>query len=135
MALSTDVLRRVPLFADLPARDLKQLAAAMRERTFPAGTDVTSEGESGVGFFVITDGRATVTVDGEARRTLGEGDYFGEMALIDGGRRSAKITADTDLRCYGMTAWHFRPFLKDHPDVVWALLETLVARLREAERR
>jgi CRP-like cAMP-binding protein len=135
MSLSAESLRQVPLFAELSDRDLQQLAAAMHERTFPAGRQVTTEGENGLGFFVVADGTAAVTVDGVARRTLGPGEYFGEMAIIDGGVRSAQVSAETDLTCYGMTAWNFRPFLKDHPDLVWALLQTLVSRLRDADRR
>jgi CRP-like cAMP-binding protein len=135
MPLSAESLKQVPLFAELSKRDLRQLADAMHERTFESGRQVTTEGENGLGFFVVADGSATVTIDGQTRRTLGPGDYFGEMALIDGGARSAQVSADTDLTCYGMTAWNFRPFLKDHPDLVWVLLRTLVARLREAEAR
>ena len=135
MSLSAESLKQVPLFKDLSSRDLKQLAGAMNERTYAAGREITTEGESGLGFFVVADGQATVTVDGQTRRQLGPGDHFGEMALIDGGRRSAQVTAETDLTCYGMTAWNFKPFLKDHPDLVWALLQTLVARLREVEAR
>ena len=135
MSLSAESLKQVPLFKDLSSRDLKQLAGAMNERTYAAGREITTEGESGLGFFVVADGQATVTVDGQTRRQLGPGDHFGEMALIDGGRRSAQVTADTDLTCYGMTAWNFKPFLKDHPDLVWALLQTLVARRREVEAR
>jgi CRP-like cAMP-binding protein len=135
MSLSAENLKQVPLFKDLSSRDLKQLAGAMNERTYSAGREITTEGESGLGFFVVADGTATVTIDGQTRRQLGPGDHFGEMALIDGGRRSAQVTAETDLTCYGMTAWNFKPFLKDHPDLVWALLQTLVARLRDAEAR
>jgi CRP-like cAMP-binding protein len=135
MPLSAESLKQVPLFKDLSSRDLKQLAGAMNERTYNAGREITTEGESGLGFFVVADGTATVTVDGKTRRQLGPGDHFGEMALIDGGRRSAQVTAETELTCYGMTAWNFKPFLKDHPDLVWALLQTLVARLREVEAR
>ena len=135
MPLSAESLQQVPLFKDLSSRDRKQLAQAMNERTYPAGRELTTEGEGGLGFFVVADGKATVTIDGVKRRELGPGDHFGEMALIDGGTRSAKVTADTDLTCYGMTAWNFKPFLRDHPDLVWSLLETLVARLREADAR
>jgi CRP-like cAMP-binding protein len=135
MPLSAESLQQVPLFKDLSSRDRKQLAQAMNERTYAAGRELTTEGESGLGFFVVADGTATVTVDGVKRRELGPGDHFGEMALIDGGTRSAQVTADTELTCYGMTAWNFKPFLRDHPDLVWSLLETLVARLRETEAR
>jgi CRP-like cAMP-binding protein len=135
MPLSAENLKQVPLFKDLSSRDLKHLAGAMNERTYAAGRQITTEGETGLGFFVVADGTATVSIDGQTRRTLGPGDHFGEMALIDGGARSAQVTADSDLTCYGMTAWNFRPFLKDHPDLVWALLQTLVQRVRDAEAR
>ena len=90
-----------------------------------------TEGEGGVGFFVIAKGHAKVTVGGELRRTLGPGDHFGEIALIDGQARTATVTAEEELHCLGMTAWEFRPFVREHPDIAWALLETLVARMRE----
>ena len=130
-----DALSRVALFSGMSARDRKSLAAAMVERTFPAGSVITEAGKGGIGFFVVDEGTATVHVGGEDRRTLGPGDHFGEIALIDEGTRSARITTDSDLRCYGVTAWEFRPFVKEHPDLAWALLQVLVQRLREAESR
>lgn len=72
---------------------------------------------------------------GETRRILGVGDYFGEMALIDRAPQSARVVAQSDIRCYGLAAWNFKPFVREHPDVAWTLLETLVSRLREAESR
>jgi CRP/FNR family cyclic AMP-dependent transcriptional regulator len=130
-----DAISRVPLFAKLSARDRKGLAASMKERTFPAGTVITDVGQNGVGFFIIDSGTASVVVDGDKPiRTLTAGDHFGEIALIDGGPRTARITADTDLRCYGLTSWEFRPFVQVHPDVAWALLETLAQRLRDAQQ-
>jgi CRP-like cAMP-binding protein len=128
-----EVLRRVPLFAGLDERELERLARQMKERTFPEGSVVTHEGDTGAGFFVIGEGNAIVTVGGETRATLGPGDYFGEVALIDEGVRSASITAATDLRCYGMTPWEFRPFVEEHPKVAWTLLETLAKRFRSAQ--
>jgi CRP/FNR family transcriptional regulator, cyclic AMP receptor protein len=133
MADLADALRRVSLFSALSDKDRKRLAKAMSERTFNEGAMITTEGEGGVGFFVIDHGNATVSVDGKIVRTLGPGDYLGEIALIDKGPRSATIVATTDLRCYGMSAWEFRPFIHEHPDVAWTLLETLVGRLREAQ--
>jgi CRP-like cAMP-binding protein len=107
----------------------------MKERTFAAGDTVTTEGEGGVGFFVVEDGNATVSVRGSTVGTLGPGDHFGEIALIDKGPRSATIVADSDLRCRGMTAWEFRPLIQEHSEMAWPLLEALVARLRESEGR
>jgi len=74
-------------------------------------------------------------VGGETRRSLGPGDWFGEIALIDQGPRSASVVAATELRCQGMSAWEFRPFVQNHPEVAWPLLQALVGRLREAEAR
>jgi CRP/FNR family transcriptional regulator, cyclic AMP receptor protein len=130
-----DSLRDVPLFSDLSTRDLKRLADSMKETSFAAGMEVVAEGKSGVGFFVILDGTARVSQGGEDRVVLSAGDYFGEMALIDGDDRSASVHAESDLRCASMTTWNFRPFVKDHPDVAWALLTALVKRVRDTQAR
>ena len=133
MSAPIETLQNVPLFAELDDRELEQLARQMHERRFPEGADVTSEGAGGAGFFVIAEGNADVTVGGEHRATLGPGDFFGEVALIDTGVRSASITAATDLLCYGLTPWEFRPFVEEHPKVAWALLQTMARRLRESQ--
>jgi CRP/FNR family transcriptional regulator, cyclic AMP receptor protein len=128
-----DALRNVPLFGGLSDDDLERLSRQMKERRFNEGSAVTKEGAGGAGFFVIAEGNATVSVSGEVRAQLGPGDYFGEIALIDEGTRSASITAATDLLCYGLTAWEFRPFVEEHPDIAWAMLQTLARRLRESQ--
>ncbi|MGH3113776.1 MAG: cyclic nucleotide-binding domain-containing protein [Gaiellaceae bacterium] len=133
MSAPVETLQGVPLFAELEQRELEQLGRQMHERRFPEGADVTSEGAGGAGFFVIAEGNADVAVGGEHRASLGAGDFFGEIALIDTGVRSASITATTDLLCYGLTPWEFRPFVEEHPKVAWALLQTLAGRLRDAQ--
>jgi CRP-like cAMP-binding protein len=133
MSAPVETLRNVRLFAELDDRELEQLSRQMHERRFPEGADVTSEGAGGAGFFVIAEGNADVAVAGEHRASLGPGDFFGEIALIDTGVRSASITAATDLLCYGLTPWEFRPFVEEHPKVAWALLQTMAGRLREAQ--
>src|SRR2546429_8181312 len=135
MAEIAESLSRVPLFASLGKKDLRQLGERMSERTFQEGDTITEQGQRGVGFFVIEEGNATVSINGEIVRTLGPGEWFGEIALIDDGPRSATVVAGTDLRCRGMTAWEFRPFVQERPEVAWPLLETLATRLREAEKR
>jgi CRP-like cAMP-binding protein len=135
MPISTDQLKRVPLFAGLQDKDLKSIASSMHERTFNAGDSPTVEGKSGIGFFVIESGEASVNVNGRDVRKLGAGDHFGEIALIDEGPRSATVTATTDLRCRGLAAWEFKSFVQEHPEVAWPLLETLASRLRDAEER
>jgi CRP-like cAMP-binding protein len=133
MAETDETLRRMPLFSRVKPKELKRLDRRMTERVFTEGDTITSQGESGIGFFVIEHGNATVSIGGKIIRTLGPGEHFGEVALIDSGPRSATVVATTDLRCRGMSAWEFKPFVEEHPEVAWALLETLVGRLREAE--
>ncbi|HKH16341.1 MAG TPA: cyclic nucleotide-binding domain-containing protein [Solirubrobacteraceae bacterium] len=135
MSTMIDSLREVPLFADLSTRDLKRLADSMRDLSFAPGKQVVAENTGGAGFFVILEGAARVTQGGEERGVLAVGDYFGEMALIDGDDRSASVHAEGELRCAAMTQWTFRPFVKDHPDVAWALLTALVKRVRESQAR
>jgi CRP-like cAMP-binding protein len=133
MAEIEETLSRVPLFSGIKPKELKKLSKRMTERDFNEGDEITREGESGIGFFVIEEGNASVSVGGNIVRTLGPGEHFGEVALIDSGPRSATIIAGTDLRCRGMSAWEFKPFVEEHPEVAWGLLETLVGRLRAAE--
>jgi CRP/FNR family transcriptional regulator, cyclic AMP receptor protein len=128
-----ELLQRVPLFADFERKDLKQLAHSFRERTFDAGSTVADEGQKGAGFFVIESGEASVSVHGSDRGKLGPGDYFGEIALIDDGARSATVMADTELRCYGLTSWEFRPLVEGNASIAWKLLETMAKRLRAAQ--
>jgi CRP/FNR family transcriptional regulator, cyclic AMP receptor protein len=122
---AADLLRRVPLFSDLDRKELERIAASMKERTFGAGDTVTAEGQSGVGFFVIDSGQAKVTVGGEERRRLGPGDYFGEVALLNESARTATITAESDLRCFGLTSWEFRPLVETHGSIAWKLLQAM----------
>jgi len=132
---SSDVLEQVPLLSGLSKRDRGKLARSMKELTFPAGKQVVVEGKRGVGFFLILDGSAAVTIGGREVRMLGPGDYFGEMALLHGEERSATVTADSELRCLTMTSWVFKGFVAEHPNVAWELVQTLAQRLRESETR
>ena len=130
---SVELLQRVPLFSDLEPRELERLSGSFKERTFDAGQTVATEGEGGAGFFVIESGEAVVSVHGEERGRLGAGDYFGDIALIDQGARSATIVADSDLHCYGLTFWDFRPLVEGDPRIAWPLLQAMAKRLRAAE--
>jgi CRP/FNR family transcriptional regulator, cyclic AMP receptor protein len=134
-ASTLQALEQVPLLAELTKRDRQRLAQILAERTFPPGKQVVVEGRNGVGFFIIVEGKAVVAVGDRVVRALGPGDYFGEMALLDGNQRSATVTADTELRCLGITAWNFKTFVHDNPTVAWALLQSLAARLREEAAR
>ncbi len=122
---AVDLLQRVPIFSDLDRKELERIASSMKQRTFQAGDTVTTEGQSGIGFFMIEDGEAKVTVGGEERRRLGPGDYFGEVALLNESARTATITAETELRCYGLTSWEFRPLVETHGSIAWKLLQAM----------
>jgi CRP/FNR family cyclic AMP-dependent transcriptional regulator len=135
MSASIESLKQVPLFQKLPEKHLKRLADEFVERKFSEGQELTAEGSGGVGFFVLESGTAQVTVDGEERRKLGPGDYFGEIALIDGGLRTATITATSDGVAQGLTAWQFRPLVESNAEIAWPLLEAMARRTRELEKR
>lgn len=130
---SVELLQRIPLFAELETRELERLSGSFKERTFPAGDSVATEGEGAAGFFVIESGEAVVRVHGDERGRLGPGDYFGDVAMIDQGDRTASIEADSDLKCYGLTFWDFRPLVEGDPRIAWPLLQAMAKRLRTAE--
>jgi hypothetical protein len=128
-----EVIERVPFFANMSPRDVEGIAALFKERRFAAGETVTKEGAGGAAFFVIESGEATVSIGGRVRATLAKGDYFGEIALIDEGARSATITASTELVCFGLSYWEFRPLVQQNATIAWNLLQTLAKRLRTAQ--
>ena len=135
MAAPEELIRQVPLFSDLDKSEMQGLASSMKERTFDEGDTIASEGQSGIGFFIIDEGEAAVSVGGEDRATLGHGDYFGEIALIDDGARTATIKAKTPLKCYGITSWEFRPLVEGNAGLAWKMLQMMAKRLRDAEQR
>jgi CRP-like cAMP-binding protein len=114
-------------------RQSEQIARLLKERRFAKGETVIREGTGGAAFFLIESGEAAVSSKGAHLRTLGPGDHFGEVALIDGGPRSATVTATTDLVCYGLTFWEFRPLVERNGTIAWKLLQALAQRLRAAD--
>ena len=136
MPTAAETVDRCALFTSLSAKARARLAQELRERRYSAGDAMTSEDQGGVGFFLIGEGTAEVSVgDGEAAGTLGPGDVFGEMALITGETRSARITAQTDMQCWVLSQWHFKPLVLENPPLAWALLEILAHRVRETQLR
>ena len=126
-------LQRVGLFAGMDRKQARQIARLLKERHYAKGETVIMEGSGGAAFFLIESGEVCVSVKGDERATLGPGDYFGELALIDGGPRSATVVATTDLVCFGLTFWEFRPLVEANGAIGWKLMEALAKRLRAAE--
>ena len=89
----------------------------------------------GVGFFVVTDGEASVTVGGKQVATLSPGDHFGELALVSKSRRTATVTALTEIHCLEIAFSDFREFAHANPDVTWKLLQDVVAILEREKSR
>ena len=126
-------LKQAKLLQGLPDSEVRSLEKQVKMVKHPAGQRIMVRGDGGVGFMIITDGSVTVTtVQGKARK-LGPGDSFGEMALLDQEGRSASVTADTEVTLATIPEWNFKPFLKEHPEVAYRLLQTLSLRVRQAE--
>ena len=129
MSVTLDALQKVPFLSHVDGKALNSLAQTMSERDVSAGKEIVTQGKGGVAFFLILDGTATVIVDGEERRKLGAGDHFGEIALIVPDiPRTSTVRAANELRLAALTAWNFKPWVHQNPDVAWALLETLAKR-------
>ncbi len=134
MAKNTDLLKKVPLFSDCTAKELTQIAAAAKTVSHKADRVIAREGEPGIGLFVIVAGQAEVTIGGAKRTTLGPGDFFGEVALLDGGPRTATVTATTDIELLGITEWVFRGLMHEHPAIALKTLQAVAGRLRDATK-
>jgi CRP/FNR family cyclic AMP-dependent transcriptional regulator len=132
MTVPLELLRRVDLFDEMRDRDLERLAKSFRESRFDTGEVIAAEGRSGVGFFVIGEGIVTYSIGGTNVGTGGPGDYFGEVALIDDGPRTATVTADTPVTAWGLTSWEFRPLVEENAEIAWELLRKMAQRLRVA---
>jgi hypothetical protein len=126
-ARAIDDLRRVPLFAGLKRRQLKKLSRRVRRRILPAGGTPVREGTmSGIGFFVVVDGEADVSLDGAVVATLRPGDHFGERALVSGEARTATVTATTELRLLELASYDLRELALANPELSWRLAQHVV---------
>jgi CRP-like cAMP-binding protein len=126
-------LKQAKLLQGLPDSEIRSLEKQMKTVKHPAGHEVVVRGDNGVGFMIVLDGTLTVsTIQGKSRK-LGPGDSFGEMSLLDHEGRSASVKADTDVSLATIPEWNFKPFLIEHPEVTYRLLQVLSQRVRQAE--
>ena len=131
-----DILRKVTLFESLSDKELEAVARATKERRYDTGDVIVSEGDTGVGFFVVAEGTARVEASGKRVGQLTPGDSFGEVALLDeAGRRSATVIAESQTKLYGLTAWQFTPLLDQHPGLAVKIARSLAKTLRETQER
>lgn len=130
-----DMLGRNRLFEGFAKKDLAAIINYSTEVVHPEGAVVIIEDHSGVGFHLVLEGTAIVSVKGRKVRTLGPGDSFGDIAVIDGGPRSASVTAQSELVTLSLAPWEFKPLVMEHTQLAYKLLLTLCALLREAEKR
>jgi CRP/FNR family cyclic AMP-dependent transcriptional regulator len=127
-------LRAVPLFEGMSDKELKDVLGRTRVVEHDGG-EIIEEGRGAVGFHLILDGTVTVLQGGGVRRTLGPGQYFGEISMIDGKPRSATVRPDGQVRTLSLAAWNFSPLLDAHPAMARAMLLGLCQHLRAAEAR
>ena len=136
-----DTLAHVDLFSTLDKKELQVLAKSCQERSYSAGSTILSQGDSGVGLYVLKSGKVRITLAQNPDRaeevlaTLSTGDVLGEMALLDDLPRSASATAVEDVDALVLPIWEFRTILRNHPDIAVKLLSVLSRRLRKAEAR
>ncbi len=125
-----NALGRCPFFTGLSRKELLELAKVTEDLEVEEGKTLTREGQSGSEFFVIVDGEVSVTKDGSEIRTLGPGDFFGEIALLADTPRTATVTAKTPLRFFVLTRQAFRSLLAHQPELEEKVIKALDERLR-----
>lgn len=130
---AAEALRQVDLFSGLSRRALDKVAKTTQTVTHQQGKELTTQGQEGIGFHLILEGSVDVALNGVQAKTLGPGDYFGEISLIDGQPRSATVTATTPVTTLSMVSWQFKPLLDEEPELTKALLLKMCERLRATE--
>jgi CRP-like cAMP-binding protein len=134
---NVQILSRVPLFTGLSEKQLKKLANRLTKRDYAEGEAIITQGKGGEGLFVLSEGSAEAVrtqLDGEkiTVNTFGPSDFFGELALLDEGLRTASVIAKTDVKCVILTRWDFKGILKNEPEMAITMLEELAKRFRRA---
>ncbi len=127
------LLQKTPIFANTSEKSLESMIKSAVEKTVPAGDKVVQEGQGGVGFYLILDGKAEVIKDGQKLAELETGNFFGELSVIDGQPRTADVVAVTETKCWILSQWAMKSIIANHPEVALSMLEELARRLRATD--
>jgi CRP/FNR family transcriptional regulator, cyclic AMP receptor protein len=128
------LLQQVPIFSALTERQLGSLARDGKERTYAEGAVVVKEGEEGLGFYLVLDGKVEVRRKNRRLAALGPGQFFGEMALFGDQPRSADVLATAPTKCLVLSRWEFRGFATAQPKVLFTIIEEIARRLSETNK-
>jgi CRP/FNR family cyclic AMP-dependent transcriptional regulator len=126
----TELLAAAPLFADVDAAGLERIAGRVIEVAFEPGHVIARQGDIGTGFFLIADGRVRIVRDGEKIASLGTGEFFGELSVLDGKPRTAQVVAAEPTVCLALASWDFEAVVAEEPAVALAVMRALATRLR-----
>jgi CRP/FNR family transcriptional regulator, cyclic AMP receptor protein len=127
----TELLAGTPLLAGLDPEGIAMVVQRMVEVDFPRDHVIARQGEVGTGFFLVASGSVRVVRDGETLATIGPGDFFGELSVLDGRPRVAQVIANEPTTCLALATWDFEAVVKEQPKVALAVLRGLAGRLRE----
>ena len=133
MAVKTDPtesLRRVPLFAGLDRKELELLGKLIKEQSYHKGAAIVKTGADGLGLYIIKEGKVAVIRDGQRVASMGPGEFFGEISVLDGGPRTADVRAESDTVCLTLVSWEVKPLLMENASISYKMLLELVKRLR-----
>jgi len=128
-----ETIGSIPLFSGLDKKDRERVTGAGREVTFEKGKTILREGEPGLAFLLILEGKVEVRKKGKLLSTLENGGFFGEMTVIDDKPRSADVVAVAPTTCFGLTSWAFAGLVRTYPEIALAVMKELVRRLREVQ--
>ncbi|MGD0423319.1 MAG: cyclic nucleotide-binding domain-containing protein [Candidatus Bathyarchaeia archaeon] len=128
-----ELLKKAPLWSGLNEKELKSMVRISKERKFESGYTILKKGEGGVGFYFILEGTVEIRSDGNTLSTLGPGQFFGEMCVLDNQPRSADVVTIQPSRVLLLTAWDFKGLISANPRIALKMLQELVGRLRNAD--
>jgi CRP-like cAMP-binding protein len=125
-----EALKKTPIFAKTSDESLASLLKSAIQKTVQAGTKIVEKGQSGLGFYLILQGKADVMSGGKKLAEFGDGSFFGELSVIDGAPRTADVVAKVETTCLVLSQWAMRSIIGTHPEIALSMLEELAHRLR-----